>query len=446
MKNSRVKKSRFDRYIFGALIALELLMSFTFLGYVQIPPVSFTTAYIPILIAGRILGTGEATAVGFVFGAASLYKASASYILWSDRLFSPLYSTNPVGSVILSVGTRTLFGFLSGLMYKVARKSRRSGIWCSLVTALSIGIHALLVYIAMRIFFPTTEALSGSMSIRKSDIIMIFMSIFIAEGAAALYNSRKVKRVRSYVDGADRTPYASGSKKKVLFTALALFLLMMALIAMFYFADRADYMFKMHGIEVSGFLGADLLQLQGQFLLATLSLNVITMLILIAVYRYMSYKEYLGEFDALTGVMGRRMFMRYCDELSIEPACGWMLFVDVDNFKEINDTYGHAFGDKVLSSVAGMLCKNFHSWGTVGRLGGDEFAVVIERPMGKEKLSEVLEALLKDVPKALPEHKVGCSVGVARFCRGDDVEHILEEADSALYEAKSRGRACYVFK
>lgn len=124
MKNSRVKKSRFDRYIFGALIALELLMSFTFLGYVQIPPVSFTTAYIPILIAGRILGTGEATAVGFVFGAASLYKASASYTLWSDMLFSPLYSTNPVGSVILSVGTRTLFGFLSGLMYKVARKSR----------------------------------------------------------------------------------------------------------------------------------------------------------------------------------------------------------------------------------------------------------------------------------------------------------------------------------
>ena len=66
--------------------------------------------------------------------------------------------------------------------------------------------------------------------------------------------------------------------------------------------------------------------------------------------------------------------------------------------------------------------------------------------MGKEKLSEVLEALLKDVPKALTEHKVSCSVGVARFCRGDDVEHILEEADSALYEAKSRGRACYVFK
>ena len=54
MKNSRVKKSRFDRYIFGALIALELLMSFTFLGYVQIPPVSFTTAYIPILMGGEL--------------------------------------------------------------------------------------------------------------------------------------------------------------------------------------------------------------------------------------------------------------------------------------------------------------------------------------------------------------------------------------------------------
>ena len=439
-------KSRFDRYIFGALIALELLMSFTFLGYVHIPPVSFTTAYIPILIAGRILGTGEATLVGFVFGAASLFKASASYILGSDMLFSPFYSTNPAGSIILSVGTRTLFGFLSGLMYKAARKSRKKSIWCSIVTALSIGVHALLVYIAMRTFFPTAEALNGSMGVRTSDIIMVFLSIFIAEGAAALYNSRKVKRIRSYVDGADRTPYASGAKKKVLFSALALFLLVMTLAAMFYFANRAGYMLRMHGIEVSGFIGADLLQLLGQFMLATLSLNVITMLVLIAVYRYMSYKEYLGELDALTGVMGRRMFMRYCDELSAEPAGGWMLFVDVDHFKKINDTLGHASGDKVLSSVAGMLRESFSSWGTVGRLGGDEFAVVIERPMGKEKLSEVLEAFLSDVSKVFPGNKVSCSVGVAKFCRGDGVGRILAEADSALYEAKHRGRACYVFK
>ncbi len=446
MGNSGVTKSRFGRYIFWALIALELLMSFTFLGYVHIPPVSFTTAYIPILIAGRILGTWEATVVGFVFGAASLFKASASYISGSDILFSPFYSTNPVGSIILSVGTRTLFGFLSGLMYKAARKSRRSGVWCSLVTALSIGLHALLVYIAMRIFFPTAEALNGSMGVRTSDIIMVFLSIFIAEGAAAIYNSRKVKRVRSYVDGADRTPYASGAKKKALFSALALFLLVMTLVAMFYFAYRAGYMLKMHGIEFSGFIGADLLQLLGQFLLATLSLNVITMLVLIAVYRYMSYKEYLGEFDALTGVMGRRMFMRYCAELSAEPSGGWMLFVDVDHFKKINDTFGHASGDKVLSSVAGMLREAFFSRGTVGRLGGDEFAVVTECPMGREKLSELLEAFFEDVAKAFPGKKVSCSVGVARFCQGDSVRHILAEADSALYEAKRRGRACYVFK
>ena len=73
------KKPLFDKYIFGVLIALEVLMSFTFLGYIHIPPLSITTAYIPILIAGCLLGPVQSMTVGFVFGIASMYKASARY-------------------------------------------------------------------------------------------------------------------------------------------------------------------------------------------------------------------------------------------------------------------------------------------------------------------------------------------------------------------------------
>lgn len=76
--------SNFDRYIFAMLIALEFLMSFTFLGYIHLPPISITTAYIPILVAACILGVPQAAVVGTVFGLCSMYKASATYVMASS--------------------------------------------------------------------------------------------------------------------------------------------------------------------------------------------------------------------------------------------------------------------------------------------------------------------------------------------------------------------------
>ena len=73
--------SCFERYTFGILIAIELLMSFTFLGYIHIPPISITIAYLPIVVAGCLYGPGQSAAAGFVFGIASMYKASSSYVM-----------------------------------------------------------------------------------------------------------------------------------------------------------------------------------------------------------------------------------------------------------------------------------------------------------------------------------------------------------------------------
>ena len=86
-------------------------MSFTFLGYVHIPPISVTFAYIPILFAALLLGTWQSAAIGAVFGLASMYKSTAYYVLPADMLFSPFMSGNPVRSFVLSVGTRTLSVF-----------------------------------------------------------------------------------------------------------------------------------------------------------------------------------------------------------------------------------------------------------------------------------------------------------------------------------------------
>ena len=76
-------------YLLCGLIAIELLMSFSFLGYFHIEPISITFAYIPILIAGCLMGPLESTLLGVVFGLASMWKASASYVSAGDRIFSP---------------------------------------------------------------------------------------------------------------------------------------------------------------------------------------------------------------------------------------------------------------------------------------------------------------------------------------------------------------------
>ena len=96
-------------FAFWALIAVELLMSFSFFGYIHVEPLSITTAFLPVLLAGALIGPGSAAAVGAVFGLASMWKAGAHYVLPFDQLFSPLMSGHPLESILLSVGSRALY-------------------------------------------------------------------------------------------------------------------------------------------------------------------------------------------------------------------------------------------------------------------------------------------------------------------------------------------------
>ena len=100
------KRDTVHRFALWALITVELLMSFSFLGYIHVEPISITTAYIPVLLAGALLGPADSAILGLVFGLASMWKASANYVMEADHLFSPLFSGYPLGSIMLSVGGR----------------------------------------------------------------------------------------------------------------------------------------------------------------------------------------------------------------------------------------------------------------------------------------------------------------------------------------------------
>ena len=123
------------------------------------------------------------------------------------------------------------------------------------------------------------------------------------------------------------------------------------------------------------------------------------------------------------------------------------MLLDVDHFKTINDTLGHAVGDAVLKEVALTLKNMFYDYGIAGRVGGDEFAVMIDKkPLSAEELQSMLDRFFIAI-SAITEktQSVTCSIGVCRFSFPADVALLMDKTDTLLYKAKENGRACYVF-
>ena len=454
MKEQQQKwKSRSDRYLFITLVAIEFLMSFTFLGYIHIEPISITIAYIPILIAGCFLGTGQSMAMGLFFGLSSLYKASAYYVMPSDKVFSPFLSGYPLGSLLLSVGTRALFGWLVGMLFMLAKKLRHPRIGIGVVSALSPKVHSILVYSAMGFLFPElgynfTNAFHGDVS----DVLLSLLCLLVVEGVWSLRQREGVRNFNAYLDRAGETGNTKQEKGRIRASwILLLFCILCAVIATtFYFAQRMSYMLGVHGLSLSSEAERDLFHLQLQSLFATLALNFLLAVCLLVVYRYLSYREYIGQLDAITGVMGRKMFNHYCENNLksrevMASGAGWFLFVDVDYFKSINDTLGHPAGDFVLKRVAQSLSSIFSTYSDIGRMGGDEFAVLLTSPMPKTELAQKLDAFLTEISAILtaPE-KVTCSIGACRFAYPQEMQTLYSETDRLLYAAKRNGRACYI--
>lgn len=154
--------------------------------------------------------------------------------------------------------------------------------------------------------------------------------------------------------------------------------------------------------------------------------------------------------DPLTGALNRRAILaRLEEELTAGhsgAAAAWLALIDLDGFKHVNDTYGHAAGDAVLAAVVVRLAAmaNVRSY---GRLGGDEFAVIIDASLGEDQVhrlaSELAESLRAPVLHAGAVLRLSGSIGVHRVA-GRSASDSLERADAALYKAKEQSDGAVV--
>lgn len=145
--------------------------------------------------------------------------------------------------------------------------------------------------------------------------------------------------------------------------------------------------------------------------------------------------------DPLTGIMNRRAFEQHKAALEQRGACFWLLLFDVDHFKGINDSQGHAFGDQVLCRVANCLADVL-GVSTVYRIGGDEFAALLQQP--QDELAEKLGCLLELVrQQQWREHHGPITLSAGGACHSPAAGPIFERADAALYRSKEAGRNCW---
>jgi diguanylate cyclase (GGDEF)-like protein len=163
-------------------------------------------------------------------------------------------------------------------------------------------------------------------------------------------------------------------------------------------------------------------------------------------FRSIAATQNAAALDALTGLPNRRTIMEYLRErieyVSIGNPCA-VLLIDIDHFKNINDTLGHQAGDQCLRTVGALIARNIRGMDRAGRIGGEEFVIMMPdttsemaRNVG-ERLRSAIESA--DIKRTDGE-PVTASIGIAVASVSDTVDSLLARADRALYQAKRQGR------
>ena len=156
------------------------------------------------------------------------------------------------------------------------------------------------------------------------------------------------------------------------------------------------------------------------------------------VERLIQERMYLAKtirIDPLTGLYNRRILPKVRD-------VGTVVMCDIDNFKTINDTYGHEVGDEVIKSVAALILDSVRIGDVAIRFGGDEFLMIFSNNLSKEIVENRLNGIRDKAREVieLPLHTITLSIGVAFNDDNEELNTLIENADKALYRSKENGK------
>jgi len=159
--------------------------------------------------------------------------------------------------------------------------------------------------------------------------------------------------------------------------------------------------------------------------------------------------------DCGTGLMNKRAITEFANSKTSAYNAGdekgilYFIILDIDNFKLVNDTYGHMFGDEIIFKLANALKKAIGQRGVAGRIGGDEFLILLENIMEVDDIKTILKSVRKymewDFNDKSSTYKFTCSIGVSQYAKdASDYETLFRIADKALYIAKNKGGDRYI--
>lgn len=153
--------------------------------------------------------------------------------------------------------------------------------------------------------------------------------------------------------------------------------------------------------------------------------------------------------DPTTGILNKRAIHEYAlERIQHSEKGGYLVLIDIDDFKQINDQYGHMFGDEVIAKTAEILRSVTHTRGMAGRFGGDEFMLALENVPTEEDMRRIMKVIAKHADWAFNEKegfKISFSCGISKFPEdGTTYEELFRKADGCLYIAKDKGKSRYI--
>ena len=154
--------------------------------------------------------------------------------------------------------------------------------------------------------------------------------------------------------------------------------------------------------------------------------------------------------DLMTGLLNKvtvETEIKYHLNYNLDDSKNALIIIDIDNFKTINDTFGHTVGDEAIKDISNLLKDTFRKSDILGRIGGDEFLIFMRKISDRDMLEEKIQALLHDFYDISigEDYEITCSAGVVfmKNCKNVNYKEVFELADKNMYNSKLRGKNCY---